>query len=163
MDDGTARESTLRKPGACIGRYAGTYAALLALATLSFFLSRARVGGPPVALLIAATKAVLVLWFFMHLADQRASSRIAILVAALMISLLVGLPRSTSPAATHFPPPECHRRPPDTSRDEWVLFSGYTWPHIRANLVNNWVMDVPDGVIPGHGKGLWGGGRVFHE
>ena len=110
MDDGTARESQSPKREAGIGRYAGTYAALLALATISFLLSRARVGGPAVALLIAATKAVLVLWFFMHLADQHASSRIAVLVAAMMIALLVGLTsldvatRHTFPASG-MPPP----------------------------------------------------------
>ena len=24
----------------------------------------------------------------------------------------------------------------------WVLFSGYAWPHTRANLINNWVMGL---------------------
>lgn len=91
MNEDTPNGSTLPGHTAGIGRYAGTYAALLVLATLSFLLSRARVGGPPVALLIAAIKAVLVLWFFMHLSDQHSSSRIAVLVAAMMISLLVGL------------------------------------------------------------------------
>jgi cytochrome c oxidase subunit IV len=110
MDDGTATESTLPKRWAGTGRYAATFAALLALATVSFVLSRARIGGLPVALLIAATKAVLVLWFFMHLAAQHASSRIAILVAAMMILLLVGLTsldvasRHTFPASGAPPP-----------------------------------------------------------
>jgi hypothetical protein len=24
----------------------------------------------------------------------------------------------------------------------WVLFSGYLWPHTRANLINNWIVGL---------------------
>jgi len=24
----------------------------------------------------------------------------------------------------------------------WVLFSGYLWPHTRANLINNWIVGI---------------------
>jgi cytochrome c oxidase subunit 4 len=91
-------------------RYAGTYLALVLLATGSLVLSRLHLGGLSVALLIAAAKAILVLWFFMHLSTQSASSRLAVLAAVVMIGTLVALTaldvetRHTFPAHTQPPP-----------------------------------------------------------
>jgi cytochrome c oxidase subunit 4 len=90
--------------------YAGTYLALLLLATGSLVLSRVHLGGLAVALVIATVKAILVLWFFMHLSTQKASSRLAVLTAVTLIGLLVGLTaldvetRHTFPAQAQPPP-----------------------------------------------------------
>jgi cytochrome c oxidase subunit 4 len=91
MDEDAANRDAPASSLAGLGVYVKTFVALVLLATASFFLARVRLGGPAVALLIAATKAVLVLWFFMHLRAEHASSRIAVLVAAALIFLLVGL------------------------------------------------------------------------
>src|SRR5580765_2492203 len=74
--------------------YALTFLALIALATLSLVLSLVAhwpVADLLLALIIAFVKAVLVLWFFMHLAEQRFSNRFVIAVSVLFVGLLVGL------------------------------------------------------------------------
>jgi caa(3)-type oxidase subunit IV len=72
--------------------YTATYGALLVLATMSLGLSRIHfAGGVTVALLIAAAKAGAVLWTFMHLVEERASSRFAVLVALSLMAILVAL------------------------------------------------------------------------
>lgn len=77
---------------ASAARYFGTYLALVALAAGSLLLSFVHwPGGVVVALAIALLKALLVLWLFMHLGEQRLSSRLAMLVAAMFIALLAGL------------------------------------------------------------------------
>ncbi len=98
--------------------YVFTYAVLLILATLSLLLSRIHfAGGIGVALAIAAVKACAVVWFFMHLAEQSASSRFAILVAMSLMVILVGLTavdvdtRHTFPAKSEpFPSSVFYRR-----------------------------------------------------
>jgi cytochrome c oxidase subunit IV len=97
-------------PAVSFMTYAGTYVALLLLATGSLLLSRLHLGGLSVALVIAAVKAILVLWFFMHLSRQGASSRLAVLVAVVFIGLLVALTtldvatRDTAGAKSEPPP-----------------------------------------------------------
>ena len=66
-------------------KYLLTYLALVALATLSLLVS----SGPGVALAIAAVKAVLVAGVFMHLAKDRATHRIALILAVAFLALLV--------------------------------------------------------------------------
>jgi cytochrome c oxidase subunit 4 len=73
-----------------------TWAALMALAALSFALRFAHLGklGMAVALAIAAVKAVLVGLVFMELAFERASIRLAfaagILTIVVMLALMIG-------------------------------------------------------------------------
>lgn len=72
--------------------YVLTYAALLALATLSWVLVELPVHtGLWVALLVAAIKAGLVLWVFMHLAEESAAFRVAIVGAAFLVITLIAL------------------------------------------------------------------------
>ncbi len=73
--------------------YVLTFAALLALTGLTFGLSFAPLGswGVPVAITIAATKAILIALFFMHLLDQRTPAHIATSVAVLLVILLIVL------------------------------------------------------------------------
>jgi cytochrome c oxidase subunit 4 len=71
--------------------YVVVWIALLALATLTLFASRAIAGdaGLVVALTIAVAKAGLVIAFFMHLAGGRPLHRIVFAVAIAMVVLLV--------------------------------------------------------------------------
>lgn len=80
--------------------YVATFVGLLLLATVSLLLSFLHwpVWGTVVALGIAAVKAILVLFFFMHLVEQRFSNRMAVLVSVLFVGLLVGL--TTADVAT---------------------------------------------------------------
>jgi cytochrome c oxidase subunit 4 len=73
--------------------YLLTFAALIALATGSLLLSFVHwpAGDLPLSLVIALAKALLVLWFFMHLAEQRFSNRFVVAVSVLMVVLLVAL------------------------------------------------------------------------
>jgi caa(3)-type oxidase subunit IV len=111
-DDIAARDAPLdgAPPAVSFTAYAGTYLGLLLLATGSLLLAHLHLGGLTVALSIAGMKAVLVLWFFMHLSDQSASSRLAVLVAATLIGTLALLTaldvmtRHTFPARAEPPP-----------------------------------------------------------
>lgn len=87
--------------------YALTLVALLVLTALTFGLSFVHLGPwqAPVAILIAAAKALLVALFFMHLAEQTAPARMAALVGLLMGLMLIVI--STLDVATR---PE-HRLP----------------------------------------------------
>lgn len=70
------------------------FAGLLVLATLSLILGVSLHfywGDVAVSLGIAGVKTILVLWFFMDLAEQPFRSRLAIGVAVLLLLLLVGL------------------------------------------------------------------------
>jgi len=71
--------------------YVVVWIALVALATLTLFASRAVTGhwGLVVALSIATAKAVLVIAFFMHLAGGRPLHRIVFIVAIGFVLLLV--------------------------------------------------------------------------
>ena len=107
--DLSARPS--EKKAVTLRAYGGTYVALLVLATLSLALSRLRfAAGMAVALLIAAAKACVVLWTFMHLVEERASSRFAVLVALSLMAILVALTvvdvgtRHTFPAKSEVSP-----------------------------------------------------------
>jgi cytochrome c oxidase subunit 4 len=80
--------------------YVVTFVGLLVLATVSLLLSFLHwpVWGTIVALGIAGIKAILVLFFFMHLVEQRFTNRMAVLVSVLFVGLLVGL--TTADVAT---------------------------------------------------------------
>src|SRR6185436_21131833 len=74
--------------------YAAVWLALVVLATVTLFASRAVTGGwgLAVAFAIAAAKAVLVVAFFMHLAGGRPIHRIAFATAmAFLVLLVLGL------------------------------------------------------------------------
>lgn len=73
--------------------YALVFVALLVLATVSLLISflHWQVWGTVVALTIAVVKALLVLFFFMSLVEQRFSNRVTVLVSVMFVSLLVGL------------------------------------------------------------------------
>jgi caa(3)-type oxidase subunit IV len=71
-----------------------TFAALLALATVSLLLGvsvRAPYWGLVIGLSVAVIKTLLVLWVFMHMAEQPFRARLAIGVAVLLVLLLVSL------------------------------------------------------------------------
>lgn len=78
---------------------------LLGLAALSFLLSFLALGAweTPIALLIAATKALGIGLWFMELRHARVSVRVAILGAISLFVLLVGL--TTLDVFTRAPPP----------------------------------------------------------
>jgi caa(3)-type oxidase subunit IV len=74
--------------------YVAVWIALIVLATATLFLSRAVSGGPGlvVAFVIATTKAVLVVAYFMHLAGGRAVHRIVFATAmAFLVLLVIGI------------------------------------------------------------------------
>lgn len=66
-------------------KYLLTWLALVALATLSLLVS----SGPGLALAIATVKAVLVATVFMHLAKDRATHRIALILAVVFVAILI--------------------------------------------------------------------------
>ena len=70
--------------------YVFTWIALLGLTGLTFGLSYVHLAWAqwPVTLGIATTKATLVALFFMHLAEARAASRLALVIAVLIVVLL---------------------------------------------------------------------------
>jgi cytochrome c oxidase subunit 4 len=92
--------------------YVLTYVALVVLATLTFVLSwmfkRAGLGGGAgslaVAIGIAALKAFLVLWFFMHLAEQRFANRLVVLVSVTLLGILIVLTATDVWTRHTFPP-----------------------------------------------------------
>jgi cytochrome c oxidase subunit IV len=91
--------------------YVVTFAALVLLAVLSLVLSLVELprAALPLSLVIAACKALLVLFVFMHLAEQRFSHRATMLVSAGFVALLIGLTvadvasRRTFPAGSRPP------------------------------------------------------------
>jgi cytochrome c oxidase subunit 4 len=81
-----------REPGT--PGYVAVWLALVVLATVTLFLSRAVTGGwgLVVALVIATAKALLVVAFFMHLASGRPIHRIVFTVAmAFLVLLVIGI------------------------------------------------------------------------
>ena len=85
--------------------YVATFVALLVLATLSLLLSYLPSEGwdLTVSLVIAVAKAMLVLFFFMHLVEQRFSNRATVLVSLLFVGLLVGLTAADVATRRTFP------------------------------------------------------------
>jgi cytochrome c oxidase subunit 4 len=73
--------------------YVFTFIGLIVLATVSLLISFLHwpVWGTVIALGIAVIKALLVAFFFMHLAEQRFTNRATVVVSVLFVSLLVGL------------------------------------------------------------------------
>jgi cytochrome c oxidase subunit 4 len=73
--------------------YVATFVGLLVLATLSLLLSFLHwpVGDLIVSLVIAGIKAVLVIYFFMHMIEQPFSSHMTMLVSLCWVALLVVL------------------------------------------------------------------------
>ena len=77
-------------------QYAWTFVWLIALATLSLVLAVNSVPtGIAVALAIAFVKAILVLGWFMHLAEESFGFKVVMLVSTLLVLTLVSSPRST--------------------------------------------------------------------
>lgn len=70
--------------------YIAALIGLLALTALSFGLSQVELGalGPTVALGIAAVKALVVLWYFMHLIEEGFVMRVVTLIALIYIAFL---------------------------------------------------------------------------
>jgi cytochrome c oxidase subunit 4 len=87
-------DEALAKEGARVsGRaLAATFAALMALALLSFLLSFAELGrfATAIAMVIAAAKATLVALFFMELVAERFTIRIVLVTAVAWLLLLLG-------------------------------------------------------------------------
>ena len=72
--------------------YIVTYASLLVLATLSWLIADLRLPGELLwAIAIAALKAVLVLGYFMHLAEEAFSFKLAIATAVTMVAIFISL------------------------------------------------------------------------
>jgi cytochrome c oxidase subunit 4 len=70
-----------------------TWLGLLALSGLTFGLSFVPLGPAetPAALVIAAAKGLLIVLFFMHLVEQRATNALVLVFCLLMLLLLAGL------------------------------------------------------------------------
>jgi cytochrome c oxidase subunit 4 len=70
-----------------------TWLGLLALSALTFGLSFVPLGAAetPAALGIAAAKGLLIVLFFMHLVEQRATNALVLVFCLLMLFLLAGL------------------------------------------------------------------------
>lgn len=70
-----------------------TFIGLLALTTLTLVLSFVPLGAAatPTAMVIAATKASLVLVFFMHLGEHGVASWIALVVSVLLAGVFIGI------------------------------------------------------------------------
>lgn len=85
--------------------YLFTWFALIALAALSLGLSFLHwpAGGLAASLAIATVKATLVVWFFMHLAEQRFLNRLIVVIAALLFALLIGLTAADVATRRTFP------------------------------------------------------------
>jgi cytochrome c oxidase subunit 4 len=76
------------------GEQIATFVALVVLATASLAIGvfvKVPHLGPAASLVIAVVKAVLVLWFFMHLAEQAFRTRLAVLASVLLVALFVTL------------------------------------------------------------------------
>lgn len=73
--------------------YLVTGAALLLLTVLSYALSRIHIGAAemPAAMVIAAVKVGLVVWFFMHLRDSGPTERLFAAGGAVMVAILMGI------------------------------------------------------------------------
>jgi cytochrome c oxidase subunit 4 len=73
--------------------YVVTFVLLLVFTTASFFISYLQLGpwSAAIAFSISTIKAALVVFFFMHLLEQRSVNRLFLLIGVLFILLLVGL------------------------------------------------------------------------
>ena len=87
-------------------RYVAVWIALLLLTALSWLLSRAHMGSTDIAiaLVIATVKTLLVVIFFMHLAEERFSVVMIPCVALFFIGLLMGLTAVDVATRHTFPP-----------------------------------------------------------
>lgn len=75
-----------------IAPYVGTYAVLLVLATVSWLLAGLHIpGAVAIGLSIGAIKALLVLGYFMHLREEPFSFKLAIAVAAGLVTIFISL------------------------------------------------------------------------
>jgi cytochrome c oxidase subunit 4 len=92
--------------------YVVTWAALVALAGLTFWLSSVELGALywPIALGIAAVKAVLIALVFMHLRESQAANRLVFVVGVLFVVLLVVF--SSADVATRGVARRLPRQPP---------------------------------------------------
>jgi cytochrome c oxidase subunit 4 len=90
---GTRSESEQHKPHGGFGKALLVGAGLLALTTLSYGLAHLHLGqwGLVVALAIAATKATLVAFFFMHLSERQGGPRLVVATALVFVVILVGM------------------------------------------------------------------------
>ncbi len=87
--------------------YVFTWMALLALTTLSFGLSYGHLGvtaDMAISLGIALVKTLLVLFLFMHLIEQRASSQLVVLTCVVLLAILVTLTAADVATRHTFPP-----------------------------------------------------------
>jgi caa(3)-type oxidase subunit IV len=79
-------------PQLSLRTYVWTYAVLLALATVSWVIAGLHVpGAVAIGLGIGAIKAVLVLAYFMHLAEEPFSFKLVIGVSVVLVAIFVGL------------------------------------------------------------------------
>lgn len=89
----TRSEGTQGKSHGGYGKALLVGVGLLSLTTLSFGLSRLHLGtwGLVVSLAIAVTKATLIAFFFMHLAERSGGPRLVISTAVVFVVILIGL------------------------------------------------------------------------
>jgi heme/copper-type cytochrome/quinol oxidase subunit 4 len=80
------------------------YVGILALAGVQIFLAYRTAGGPPVItmLIVAAIQAFLAVMFFMHLRDEKATLRLALIPATLFVLVMMNMIWSDSFRLKHF-------------------------------------------------------------
>ena len=83
--------------------YLLVWAALLALTITTYLTGRMHLGkwALPLALIIAVTKSLLVILFFMHLWEQKGANRIVIATSFVFVAVIVSL--TVADVATRFP------------------------------------------------------------
>lgn len=83
--------------------YLWVWVALLVLTVVTYALAQVDTGRfhLVVAMAVATVKAMLVVLFFMHLAEQRGANRIVLLVSVIFVGLLISL--TVADVATRFP------------------------------------------------------------
>jgi cytochrome c oxidase subunit IV len=96
----------MAKKHSSAGRYVVVWIVLIALTLTSFLLSLAHLGEADflIALVIAVVKSTLVLLFFMHLVEARASNVFVPVLAASMVGMLLALMVSDVLTRHTFPP-----------------------------------------------------------
>jgi cytochrome c oxidase subunit 4 len=82
--------------------YVAVWVALIALTATTYFTGRMHLEhwALPLAMLIAVTKALLVILFFMHLWEQRGASRLVVATSFVFVALLITL--TVADVATRF-------------------------------------------------------------
>lgn len=100
-------------------QYLATFVALAALASVSLLLAlfwKVPYWSVVVGMGLATAKAFLVLWYFMHMAEQPFRTRLVVMVSALLVILLISLTAADVTTRHHIP-----RRGLPGSRNDFYL------------------------------------------